>query len=271
MPTADASTPAPTYGTLASSSSPCTVPSSPYGPCSTGNTTSSERPVTTCRRRRAIDAEERLRAGMGDQMRLRPGSAGDRRACCDHVGGRRERRRLIGQRPASVLLDSDGDRLVAVRVEVLEHRRRRGQRHFMLARTSAVDDADAEFFHDDRTDNTRPSLDGSCPRSCCSRCRHDCKLFVPPCPSAFSFRVTHTDGRARRGVDDHRPRRGRDAGVHAGRHAGRGEGDHAPRSRGPRRRDHPRQYLSPLPAARRRAASRGSAACTGSSAGRGRS
>ena len=36
MPTADASTPAPTYGTLASSSSPWIVPSSPYGPCSTG-------------------------------------------------------------------------------------------------------------------------------------------------------------------------------------------------------------------------------------------
>ena len=47
MPTADASTPDPTYGTLASSSSPCTVPSSPYGPCSTGKTTSRPRPVTT--------------------------------------------------------------------------------------------------------------------------------------------------------------------------------------------------------------------------------
>src|SRR5207249_5926966 len=34
------STPAPTYGTFASSSSPCTVPSSPNGPCRTGNTTS---------------------------------------------------------------------------------------------------------------------------------------------------------------------------------------------------------------------------------------
>ncbi len=37
---ADAATPAPTYGTPASSSSPCTVPSSPNGPCSIGTTTS---------------------------------------------------------------------------------------------------------------------------------------------------------------------------------------------------------------------------------------
>ena len=47
MPTADASTPAPTYGMLASSSSPWIVPSSPYGPCSIGKMTSSARPVTT--------------------------------------------------------------------------------------------------------------------------------------------------------------------------------------------------------------------------------
>src|SRR5271168_3149668 len=40
MPTAEASTPEPTYGTPASSSSPCTVPSSPNVPCSTGNITS---------------------------------------------------------------------------------------------------------------------------------------------------------------------------------------------------------------------------------------
>jgi hypothetical protein len=40
MQSAEASTPAPTYGTPASSSRPCTVPSSPNGPCSTGKTTS---------------------------------------------------------------------------------------------------------------------------------------------------------------------------------------------------------------------------------------
>src|SRR5207247_1978210 len=40
MPIAEPSTPAPTYGRPASSSSPCTVPSSPYGPCINGMTTS---------------------------------------------------------------------------------------------------------------------------------------------------------------------------------------------------------------------------------------
>src|SRR6058998_1097091 len=40
MPTAEASTPAPTYGTSASSSSPWIVPSSPYGPWSMTTTTS---------------------------------------------------------------------------------------------------------------------------------------------------------------------------------------------------------------------------------------
>ena len=42
MPIAEPSTPAPTYATSASSSSPCTVPSSPYVPCNTGKITSSE-------------------------------------------------------------------------------------------------------------------------------------------------------------------------------------------------------------------------------------
>ena len=40
MHNADAVTPEPTYGTPASSSSPCTVPSSPNGPCRIGSTTS---------------------------------------------------------------------------------------------------------------------------------------------------------------------------------------------------------------------------------------
>lgn len=40
MPTADASTPAPTYRMSAISSMPWSVPSSPKGPCSSGSTTS---------------------------------------------------------------------------------------------------------------------------------------------------------------------------------------------------------------------------------------
>jgi hypothetical protein len=49
MQSADAVTPAPTYGTSASSRSPCTVPSSPKGPCSTGKTTSTSRSVSGTR------------------------------------------------------------------------------------------------------------------------------------------------------------------------------------------------------------------------------
>ena len=40
-PTAAASTPGPANGIPAVFSNPCTDPSSPYGPCNTGNTTSS--------------------------------------------------------------------------------------------------------------------------------------------------------------------------------------------------------------------------------------
>ncbi len=40
IPTAEAITPAPTYGTLPSSNRPWMVPSSPCGPCRTGNATS---------------------------------------------------------------------------------------------------------------------------------------------------------------------------------------------------------------------------------------
>src|SRR4051812_40165681 len=46
MQSADAATPAPTYGTPASSSSPCTVPSSPNGPWRMGSTTSTSPSVS---------------------------------------------------------------------------------------------------------------------------------------------------------------------------------------------------------------------------------
>ena len=86
--------------------------------------------------------------GCATRCASRPGVERVARLGRDDVGGRRERRRLRRQRPAAVLLDPDRDRLVAVRVEVLEDRRRRGERHLVLARPAAVDDADAEFFHD---------------------------------------------------------------------------------------------------------------------------
>src|SRR5919106_1205590 len=96
IPTADPSTPAPTYGTFASSSSPCTVPSSPYGPCSTGNTTSRPTPVTVA------------------------GAVGFEASVLDHVGCGNRRRRLLGERPPPVFFDADGNRFVAAAVEVFD-------------------------------------------------------------------------------------------------------------------------------------------------------
>ena len=222
MPTADASTPAPTYGTLASSSRPCTVPSSPYGPCSTGKTTSSAE-AGHRRSAAAADRHQRVAAGMRDQMRFarRARQSRGRRAAMTSaadisVGG------CDGsvQRPSFSIRIGDG--VVALGIEVLEHRGRRGERHLVLARAAAVDDADAEFLHVTAADWTKLNS--------------DCKL-VRLMSIAVRLRVTHTDGGARRGVMTTRARRRRDAGVHAGRHAGRGEGRHAPRSR---RRSAPR-------------------------------
>jgi hypothetical protein len=52
---------------------------------------------------------------------------------CHHHG-----RRSVGQRPAAVFLDADGDRFVPRPVEIREDRRRRRQRHLVLAGTAAV-------------------------------------------------------------------------------------------------------------------------------------
>ena len=58
--------PAPTYGRSASSSRPCTVPSSPKVPCSTGNTTS----IPDCRRAPAKSRARLPAAFLGDQNAL---------------------------------------------------------------------------------------------------------------------------------------------------------------------------------------------------------
>src|SRR6201991_5260882 len=56
IPTALAATPLPTYGTPASSSRPWTVPSSPYGPCRQGKTTSTSPSASTAAGRPAAVA-----------------------------------------------------------------------------------------------------------------------------------------------------------------------------------------------------------------------
>ena len=56
----------------------------------------------------AIDGDERVAAGMRDQVRFERGCFGGSCASrLNHVGGRDERRRPLGQRPAAVLLDAD--------------------------------------------------------------------------------------------------------------------------------------------------------------------
>ena len=67
----EAATPAPTYGMPASSSRPCTVPSSPNGPCRTGKTTSTS--GERCDDRAARQPLERRRgARAGSSCRAAP-------------------------------------------------------------------------------------------------------------------------------------------------------------------------------------------------------
>ena len=118
MQSADAVTPEPTYGTPASSSSPCTVPSSPNGPCRMGSTTST-----------APSADGAAAVGIGSV----PPRLAER--------GRAGRRR---QRPGAVPPDLDRLRLVAVGVERLDDRARRRERDLVLARAPAREHGHAD-------------------------------------------------------------------------------------------------------------------------------
>ena len=88
----------------------------------------------------------------------------------DHVTRHHRHRRLVGERPAAVLFDADRHRLVAPAIEVGEHRRCRGQGHFVFTGPSAVEHADAQPLH------------------------------VCQNTSVMPFEVTHRDGQARRGT-----------------------------------------------------------------------
>src|SRR5258705_1816055 len=65
----------------------------------------------------------------------------------DDVCGRNRGRRLVGERPPSVLLDADGNGFVWAAVEVFEDRRRRGHSDLALARATAVHHAYTELLH----------------------------------------------------------------------------------------------------------------------------
>jgi hypothetical protein len=48
---------------------------------------------------------------------------------------------------ASIFFDADGDRLVAAPIEIREDGRRRRERHFVLAGSTAVENADTKTLH----------------------------------------------------------------------------------------------------------------------------
>ena len=249
------------------------------GPCSTGKTTSRPRPVTTARsgspspsslagRRSIVTSVSSL--GCDTTSVSRPARGSARRVLArllDHLGGRQRRGGAVGQHPAAVLLDADRHRLVARAIEVLEDRRRRG--HATPRVRPTVRRRAPRRAASSRGDNSAALRDcgtgGWRLADCDSRDRPRSHSDRP-----FSFHVTHTDGAARAGVMTTPHGDGRDAGVHAGRHPGRGEGDdRRARWSDVGARDHPRQHLSPVAAAGRRARSPGAAACTASTAGRG--
>ena len=120
----EAATPGPTYGTPASSSRPCTVPSSPNGPCSTGKTTSIA----------PKSAGPAVVEGIGTDA--------------DAASGRRAppapRRPPGRQRPRSVAADLDRNGVVACLREAREDRRAGGERDLVLARAAAHQDGDAQ-------------------------------------------------------------------------------------------------------------------------------
>ena len=95
----------------------------------------------------ALDRQDLLVAGMRQQVRLASAARQPRAACArpcsitsaaeDEAGSR------SAMQPPPVLLDADRDGFVALLVEVLDDGGGRCDRHFVLARSAAVDDADA--------------------------------------------------------------------------------------------------------------------------------
>ncbi len=101
----------------------------------------------------ALDGENRLVARTRHEMDLAAGTNLARRLdprLLDDFGRRGRDRRLVGERPASVLLDADGDRLVPMAIEIGKHRRGRGERDLMFARSSTVEHANPKSFHSKR-------------------------------------------------------------------------------------------------------------------------
>ncbi len=200
------------------------------------------------RLRRALDRENGLFARPRNEVHLAPRAncrAASSARLLDDLRRRRRGRRLVGERPAAVFLDADGHRLVATAVQVCEDGRCRGERDFVLARSAAVE-------HTNRTRFTRERITGV--RSGPSRGPKAISLSDVS-DRSFQFHVLAHDGAARRG--EMRTPHGivqTPAFMPVGTQRRGQERSRIAISRiGPVwRRNHPRQYLPPLSAARRR-------------------
>ena len=172
--------------------------------------TSSARPVTVAAgtigvaAARAVDREDRLLARPRDEVHFAPFAHRPRRfepRLLDHVAGDHHARRLVGERPAAVLLDADRHRLVARRDRdgrTPTRPRRATLRARPIVRRRARRRGDAS-----RCQNTGRSRSQKVQMAeAASRKRQIVRRQMP-----FSFDVTHTEGLARRGVLQHAARR----------------------------------------------------------------
>ena len=116
------------------------MPSSPHGPCSTGNTTSTSPSVlggspgasTRRARSRVLSGTQHTHAAAVDLGRV--------------PGREVERSRVVGDEdPAPVLGDADRHDVVGVPVDGPQDARGAGARHRMLGGATAEDDGDAWF------------------------------------------------------------------------------------------------------------------------------
>ena len=142
IPTADARIPQPTYGTPSVSSSPWTTPSSPNGPCSSGNTTSSTASTVSGSPTGETTTSPRRvprRSSTSGPTTSRWSSIA--RAVAGLVPQRDQH--VLGHQPeAAVPGDPDRGGQVAVPGERPDHTERGGAGHLVLGRRSAKQDAD---------------------------------------------------------------------------------------------------------------------------------
>ena len=156
MPTADPRTPAPTRtASFASSSSPCTVPSSPLRSMEhrkhdvetdAGDRRGASRHQPPSSPNLARWQARCASPGCANEVGFASGADGTRafepRPALMTSGGGNRRRCFVSERPPAVLFNADGNGLAPAAVEMLDDRSRRGDRDLVLSRAAAVNHAD---------------------------------------------------------------------------------------------------------------------------------